>query len=432
MQPADQLAVQLAAWRPLLVGGAVRDPLLGESPQDRDWLLVGVSPETLKAFGFLQVGRDFSVFLHPYSHEQYALPRSGVDRTLPPLRQVEEDLKRRDLTLNALALTPEGALIDPCGGAQDIAQRLLRPTPHFAEDPLRVLRLARLYARYRHLGFRITAEGVQLARSLSASALLTELPPERVYQELEAGITGRDPACFIATLRELGALAALLPEVERLWGVPQPPAHHPEVDTGAHLLLTVTQAAQLSPDADVRFAAMLHDLGKGLTPPAEWPSHHGHEAAGVRPIRTLCQRLRVPKAVRELALLTARYHLHAHRIALLRSKTQLKLLLALDALRRPERFARFLLACEADSRGRSGYAERPYPQADYLQQLQRALAAVDGGHIAAEVSDREQIPQQLRSAQLRALAAVTLPPALANTASQNQPSLPKIFHEENK
>lgn len=365
------------------VGGSVRDRLLGLPVQDRDWVVVGSTPEALRALGYRQVGRDFPVFLHPETGEEYALARTER-KTAPGYRgfvvhadpdvTLEEDLRRRDVTINAMALDEGGELIDPFGGREDLRLRRLRHvSPAFVEDPVRILRVARFAAR---LGFSVAPETLALMRSMVEAGEVDALTPERVWTELERALAEAEPGRFVEVLRECGALARLFPEVDALFGVPQRAEYHPEVDTGAHVLLVLAQAARLSPDPLVRFAALVHDLGKGTTPSGEWPRHVGHEDRGAALVEGLCERYRAPVQFRELGVLTARLHGLCHRALELRPGTVLRLLESADAFRRPERFERMLLACEADFRGRSGWADRPYPQGDVLRLARTAAAAV--------------------------------------------------------
>ncbi|MCB1665788.1 MAG: multifunctional CCA addition/repair protein [Pseudomonadales bacterium] len=370
-----------------LVGGAVRDRLLGFDKADRDWVVVGATPQQMLAQGYTQVGRDFPVFLHPQTKEEYALARTerktgpgytGFAFNADPGVTLEEDLLRRDLTLNAIAEDANGHLIDPYGGARDIEQRVLRHvSPAFTEDPLRVLRVARFAARFASLGFTIADETLALMRTLSESGELQHLVAERVWQETEKALRSPAPQVYFHALRECGALQVILPELDRLFGIPQPPQHHPEIDTGVHVLMCVEQASRLSDDPVVRFATLLHDLGKGVTPKEQWPHHYGHETLGLPLIRDVCERLRVPKRYAAVARLVCEYHTHCHRAAELKPATVLRVLEALDTFRRPEQLAQFLLACEADSRGRTGFEERPYPQADILRSAAAAARAVD-------------------------------------------------------
>lgn len=369
-----------------MVGGAVRDTLLGIEPKERDWVVVGATPEQLKAQGYKQVGKDFPVFLHPKTHEEYALARTerktapgyhGFSMHAAPDVTLEEDLLRRDLTINAIAQTASGQLIDPFNGQQDLADKLLRHvSPAFSEDPVRILRVARFAARFAHLGFTIAPETNELMRDMVNAGEVDALVAERVWTETERALGEKNPARFFEVLRDCGALEKLFPEIEHLFGVPQPEKHHPEIDTGLHTLMVLTQAARLSPDTRVRFAALVHDLGKGTTPKDQWPKHIAHEERGVPLVEDLCQRLRVPKSYRELAVAVTRYHLHYHRAAELKPATLLKLFGALDAFRRPERFELFILACEADSRGRTGFENAHFDQPGILRRTRDAAAAV--------------------------------------------------------
>lgn len=375
-----------------LVGGAVRDALLGYPVEENDWVVVGARPEDLLAQGYQQVGKDFPVFLHPETREEYALARmerkrghghTGFAVDYNPSVSLEEDLLRRDLTVNAMARDDDGTIIDPYDGQADLEQRVLRHVSDaFAEDPLRVLRTARFAARYAHLEFSVATETLALMADIVAQGELTHLSPERVWQELDKALGERNPEVFIQVLRDCGALQALLPEVEALFGVPQTEKYHPEIDTGVHVLMTLQQAAVLSPDTDVRFAVLLHDLGKGTTPEDVLPRHVGHEARGEKLVENVCERLRAPRRHRELARTVCLYHLLCHQALELRGKTVLKLLGATDALRRPDRFESFLLACEADARGRLGLEERDYPQADYLRRARDAAEQVTAEQFA--------------------------------------------------
>lgn len=373
-----------------LVGGAVRDKLLGFTKSDRDWVVVGASVEQMLEMGYSQVGKDFPVFLHPKTKEEHALARTerksgpgytGFTFNADPGVTLEEDLLRRDLTINAIAQDLDGNLIDPYGGVQDIQDRVLRHvSTAFTEDPLRVLRVARFAARFAPLGFRVADETMALMRELSASGELQHLVAERVWQEMEKALHSGAPAQFFRCLRECNALQIILPEVDNLFGVPQPPKHHPEVDTGIHVMLCMEQAAKLSDDPVVRFATLTHDLGKAVTPKDNWPHHHGHEQLGVALIDTVCARMRVPKKYQRVARLVSQFHTHCHRALELRADTMLRLFESLDAFRRPEQVEQFLLACEADSRGRTGLEDRDYPQANFLR---GALAAAQEVDIAA-------------------------------------------------
>jgi tRNA nucleotidyltransferase (CCA-adding enzyme) len=399
-----------------LVGGAVRDALLGMPVKECDWVVVGGTREELLRLQYREVGRDFPVFLHPDSHEEYALARRerkvapgyrGFSVEFGPEVTLEEDLARRDLTINAMAQSSDGTLIDPYGGKRDIESRTLRHVSEaFIEDPVRVLRVARFAARFAPLGFHVAADTLALMRSMVLRGEVDALVAERVWQESEKAL--REPAAstFFKVLRECGALQRIYPEIDALFGVPQPAEWHPEIDSGLHTLMVLDQAARLSDDTRIRFAALVHDLGKGTTPPAQWPSHRGHEERSVALIEALAARLRVPSDHRELAIIVARYHGIVHRALELRPKTILEFMERADAFRRPERFAQALLACEADSRGRTGLERKPYPQRDYLLAAREAAASIKptpediAGHSGA------QIAQRLHRRRAQALAAV--------------------------
>lgn len=366
-----------------LVGGAVRDRLLRRQVKERDYVVVGATQEQMLALGYRQVGRDFPVFLHPETQDEYALARTQRYSTaagLPyadPSVTLEQDLARRDLTINALAQTPGGELIDPFGGEEDLRRRVLRHiSPAFAEDPVRVLRVARFMARYGALGFTVAEETSALMRQLAEGGQLDRLVPERVWQELAGALNEADPRPFFDSLRHCGALARVLPEIDALYGVPQPSRWHPEVDCGEHTLMALAVACELSESPEVRFAALTHDLGKATTPNRILPSHYGHEARGERLVTQLCHRLKAPSRFRELAVSCAVYHGYTHRLFELRPKTIVKLLKSLDAFRRPERLAQFLLVCEADFRGRGDFQARPYPQSAELWRLYEAARDV--------------------------------------------------------
>ncbi|MGJ8688240.1 MAG: multifunctional CCA addition/repair protein [Gammaproteobacteria bacterium] len=370
-----------------LVGGAVRDKLLGISNSDRDWVVVGARVEDMLAKGYQQVGSDFPVFLHPTSKEEYALARTerktapgytGFAFTADPSVTLEEDLQRRDLTINAIAQDEDGHYIDPYGGIRDIEKRQLRHVSDaFTEDPLRVLRVARFAARFAPLGFQIEKHTMTLMQTLSRSGELDHLVPERIWQEMDKALRSPAPAVFFKTLHECGALAVIMPELENLYGVPQTPEYHPEIDTGVHVMMSVEQAVRLSDDPVVRFATLLHDLGKAVTPKDNWPHHYGHEQLGLPLIDQFCTRLRVPKKHRAIARLVSEFHTHCHRAQELRPATMLRLLESLDAFRRPDQVEQFVLACEADSRGRTGFENREYPQADLVRSALAATRAID-------------------------------------------------------
>ncbi len=376
------------------MGGAVRDTLLGQPVSERDWVVVGARPQDLLDLGYQQVGKDFPVFLHPETKDEYALARterkqghgySGFAVDCTPSVSLEQDLQRRDLTVNAMARTASGEIIDPYGGRRDLAARVLRHvSAAFVEDPLRVLRTARFAARYAHLGFTVAPETLALMAEIVEQGELAHLPAERVWVELERALGEPRPEVFIEVLRECGALARLLPELEALFGVPQTADYHPEIDSGVHTLMALQQAVLLSPATDVRFAVLIHDLGKGTTPPVQWPRHIAHEQRGLKLVERVCQRLKAPRQYRELALKVCQYHTHCHRALELRGKTILKVLNATDALRRPDRFEAFLLACEADARGRLGLEQRDYPQADYLRRALAEVQAVTAARFRAQ------------------------------------------------
>jgi len=400
-----------------LVGGAVRDELLGLDIHERDWVVVGARAEDMTAQGYRAVGRDFPVFLHPQSNEEYALARTerksgpgyrGFVMSASPDVTLEQDLERRDLTINAIAKeTDTGQLIDPYGGQRDLQARVLRHvSPAFVEDPVRVLRIARFAARFAHLGFTVAPETMELMRTIAASGELDALVPERVWQETERALGEHAPQVFFKVLRDGAALKHVFPEVDALFGVPQPPKWHPEIDTGVHILMVLEQAAKLSADTIVRFAALTHDLGKAATPQDKWPSHHGHELASVRLLDTLCARLRVPKEYRDCAAGVAQYHGHAHRALELRPKTVIELFEHLDAFRRPARFEQFLLACEADIRGRTGLEDRPYPQAAYLRRAFQIASQVKLDAATMAKLQGPQIREHMHAARVHAVKEI--------------------------
>ena len=398
-----------------LVGGAVRDSLLDYPVSERDWVVVGAAPDELLQLGYRQVGKDFPVFLHPETREEYALARTerkqghgytGFDVHFDTTVTLEEDLQRRDLTINAMAREEGGEIIDPYGGKQDLENRVLRHvSPAFVEDPLRVLRVARFAARYHHLAFTVAPETLALMADIVDTGELAYLPAERVWVEMERALGERHPDIFIDTLRSCGALAALLPEVDALFGVPQVAEHHPEVDTGVHTLMVLKQAARLSPHTDVRFAALMHDLGKGTTPNSEWPRHIGHEKGGLKLVDAACKRLKVPTRHRELARKVCEYHAHCHRALELRGETVLKVLNATDALRNPDRFESFLLACEADARGRTGFEDREYPQADYLRKALSIAQDVTAADFAGQELSGKELGNAIREERIAKLEA---------------------------
>jgi tRNA nucleotidyltransferase (CCA-adding enzyme) len=402
--------------RVYLVGGAVRDRLLGLPVRERDWVVVGATPEELVRLGYEPVGREFPVFLHPTTHEEYALARQerkvgpgyrGFTTQFAPSVTLEEDLQRRDLTINAMAQDEEGALIDPYGGRADLDARLLRHVSEaFVEDPVRILRVARFAARFATLGFRIADDTLALMRRLTEAGEVRTLVPERIWQETERALAEAHPQVFFETLRACGALAVIFPEIDALFGVPQPPRWHPEIDTGVHVMLALKYAAEHGYPVTVRFAALTHDLGKAQTPKSGWPSHHGHEEFGVPLINELCDRLKVPNTHRELAILAARHHTLVHRALELRPATVLTLLESCDAFRRHERFAELLLACETDARGRTGRETLPYPQAAYLSQALAAAAGVGLSESERRGLEGAEIGAEIRRRRLAAVAGV--------------------------
>lgn len=398
-----------------LVGGAVRDRLLGQTPGDRDWVVVGETQASMEAAGFRAIGRDFPVFLHPETAEEYALARTerksgrgyrGFVVDADPSVTLEQDLGRRDFTINAIAQAPHGHLVDPYGGARDIEARVLRHVgAAFSEDPLRVLRAARFMARFAPLGFTVAAETMDLMRGMVDAGELEALTPERVWQELSRALASTQPSAFLRTLHDCGALAVVLPEVEALYGVPQRAEFHPEVDTGVHQELVSDMAARLAPgDALIGFAALTHDLGKALTPKDQLPRHIGHEHAGLKPLDALCARLKVPAAHRELAVIACREHLNVHRIAELRDETLHDLIARCDGFRKPERIGQLALVCECDKRGRLGSAEDAYPQADRLRAAHAAAIAINARDIAADGITGPAVGEALRRARIAAIA----------------------------
>ncbi|HEM6707928.1 TPA: multifunctional CCA addition/repair protein [Citrobacter koseri] len=397
-----------------LVGGAVRDALLGLPVKDKDWVVVGATPQEILDAGYQQVGRDFPVFLHPQTREEYALARTerksgsgytGFTCYAAPDVTLEEDLQRRDLTINALAQDDDGHIVDPYQGRRDLDNRLLRHvSPAFSEDPLRVLRVARFAARYAHLSFRIADETLALMRDMTAAGELEHLTPERVWKETENALTTRNPQVFFQVLRDCGALRVLFPEVDALFGVPAPAKWHPEIDTGIHTLMTLSMAAMLSPNVDVRFATLCHDLGKGLTPKALWPRHHGHGPAGVKLVEQLCQRLRVPNEIRDLAKLVAEFHDLIHTFPILQPKTIVKLFDSIDAWRKPQRVEQIALTSEADVRGRTGFEASDYPQGRWLREAWLVAQAVPTKEVVEAGFKGAEIREELTRRRIAAVA----------------------------
>ncbi|MGK3124696.1 multifunctional CCA addition/repair protein [Candidatus Pantoea formicae] len=376
-----------------LVGGAVRDALLRLPVKDRDWVVVGATPDNMLEQGYQQVGRDFPVFLHPRSREEYALARTerkngkgytGFVTQFAPDVTLEQDLQRRDLTINAIAQADDGSLIDPYHGQQDLASRTLRHVSSaFNEDPLRVLRVARFAARFAHLNFRVADETQALMREMAESGELADLTAERVWKETEKALLTRNPQVYFQVLRDCGALQVLFPELDALYGIPAPIKWHPEIDTGVHALMTLTMSAVLSDELDVRFATLFHDVGKALTPPEKWPSHHGHGLAGVPIVEALCQRLRVPNQVRDLALIVTEFHDIVHTIERQSAESLVALFDRIDAWRKPDRVEKMALTSEADARGRAGLESMAYPQGDYLRRAFTLAQAVPTKDVVA-------------------------------------------------
>ena len=392
------------------VGGAVRDGLLGLPVQDHDWVVVGATAEQMEALGYRPVGKDFPVFLHPDTHEEYALARTERKTVLgykgfavyaAPDVTLEQDLSRRDFTVNAIAQAEDGSLIDPYNGIVDLRAGILRHvSAAFSEDPVRILRAARFVARF---GFLIAPETLELMRAMVANGEVDALVAERVWQELSRGLMEKSPSRFITTLRNCGALKKILPEIDALFGVPQPPQHHPEIDCGIHTMMVLDDAARHHYALEVRFAALMHDLGKGNTPKDILPRHIGHEARSVDLLRALCERLRVPGECRDLGLLVARYHGDVHRARELRPDTIVRLFQNCDAWRKPERFTQLLEACASDARGRTGHEQDDYPQAQYLQRMLQAAQAVNAGEVARQCEDKNLIAERVKEARIVAV-----------------------------
>jgi tRNA nucleotidyltransferase (CCA-adding enzyme) len=395
-----------------LVGGAVRDEQLGLPVKERDWCVVGATPDELIGQGYKQVGKDFPVFLHPETNEEYALARTerktapgyhGFDFDTSPDVTIEDDLSRRDLTINALARDDAGQVIDPFGGLDDLNHRLLRHVSDaFTEDPVRILRVAKFAARFARLGFRVAPQTRDLMRQMVEDGEADALVPDRVWKETEAALAGPNPRVYFEALRACRALKVVFPEVDALFGVPQTKKWHPEIDTGLHTMMVIEQSANLSDATEVRFAALVHDLGKGTTDARDLPSHPGHEKRGRRLIKELADRLPLPRSCRDLGMLAAEYHTHCHRAFELRHDTIVKVLEKTDAFRRPERFEPFLLACEADARGRTGFELRDYPQAERFRAALAAASSVDAAGIASD-NDDKGIPEAIRRARIDAV-----------------------------
>lgn len=397
-----------------LVGGAVRDQLLGMEVKDKDYVVVGTTPELMVEAGFRPIGKDFPVFLHPVSKDEYALARTerktakgyhGFEFNADPDVTLEEDLLRRDLTINAMAMDQNGQIIDPFGGQQDLNNKWLRHvSPAFAEDPVRVLRIARFMSRLAPLGFQVHPETLKLMKKLVADGEIAALVPERVWQEIKNSLNQAQPSAFFMTLRECGALKVLLPEIDCLFGIPQTKQWHPEVDTGIHAMLAIDQAKNL--DNDVAFAVMVHDLGKGITPKEVLPSHRGHEAAGLPLVKAVCRRLKVPAHYKKLALRVCQWHLHAHTIMELRASTVEKLFSRLDAYRNPKQLEKFVLACQADATGRWGDEFKQYPQADYIRSLFKAARGIDKTPLFNLGLQGKELGERIRQLRVSAIQSV--------------------------
>lgn len=396
-----------------LVGGAVRDALLHLPVKDRDWVVVGATPDAMLAQGYQQVGRDFPVFLHPHTKEEFALARTerkngqgytGFLTQFAPDVTLEQDLQRRDLTINAIAQADDGTLIDPYHGQQDLAARALRHvSAAFNEDPLRVLRVARFAARFAHLNFRIAEETQALMRQMAESGELSALTAERVWKETENALLTRNPQVYFQVLRDCGALQVLFPEIDNLYGIPAPAKWHPEIDTGVHALMTLTMAAALSDQLDVRFATLFHDVGKALTPPEKWPSHHGHGLAGVPIVAALCQRLRVPNPVRDLALVVTEFHDIVHTIERQSASALVALFDRIDAWRKPDRVEKMALTSEADARGRATLESMAYPQGDYLRRAFALAQAVSAKEVVAAGFTGLEVREELTRRRVQAV-----------------------------
>ncbi len=398
-----------------LVGGAVRDQLLNYPVKDRDYLVTGATIEDMTEAGYQQVGKSFPVFLHPKSNQEYALARTekkqgsgytGFTCDFSPEITVEQDLQRRDLTINAMAMDNAGNLIDPYNGQIDLTNRVLRHVSDaFIEDPLRVLRVAKFAARYHHLGFTVAAETMALMSTIVKAGEVNALIPERIWQETASALTEQNPQVYFEILRECGALKILMPELDCLWGIPNPAKWHPEIDSGIHTMMVLKQSQMLSKDLAVRFAALSHDFGKGLTDPNNWPHHHGHEKLGLEAIKAFCERLRVPNEYRDLALLMSEFHTHTHKAFELKPTTINGLFDRLDVWRKPVRLEQFLTCCTADMRGRTGFENAEYNQTDYLRVMYKAASAVDVKEIVAAGFKGPQIREQLAQQRIEALGA---------------------------
>ncbi len=396
-----------------LVGGAVRDRLLNLEVKEKDWVVVGASPQAMLDLNYKQVGKDFPVFLHPETHEEYALARTerktatgyhGFEFDTDEAVTLEQDLQRRDLTINAIAKDKNDQIIDPYNGISDINNKVLRHVSNaFSEDPVRILRIARFAARFAHLGFTVAEPTVTLMKTMVASGEVDALVVERVWQELAKALSEKTPSRFFEVLRECGALAVIFPEIDNLFGIPQTKKWHPEIDTGIHTMMVIDQAASLSNDPKVRFAALTHDLGKATTPANILPSHHGHEQRGAKLAKSMCKRLKTPKKYSDLAVMTAKYHTICHTIKELKASTIAKKLAAMDAYRKPGRFEQFLLACEADSKGRGGRENSPYPQANYFRAMLDAANSINIAALVTPEATGQHIADSINKSRIKAI-----------------------------
>jgi len=396
-----------------LVGGAVRDKRLGLPVSDRDWCVVGSTPDEMLALGYKPVGRDFPVFLHPESGEEYALARTerktgsgyhGFHFYADPTIGIEDDLRRRDLTVNAMAISEDGVLTDPFGGAHDLDARILRHVSEaFVEDPVRILRVARFAARFSAQGFTVADDTMALMAQMVDNGEADTLVADRVWKETAAALGADNPRVFFSVLRQCGALRKLYPEIDNLYGVPQPEKWHPEIDCGVHTMMVLEQAARLSPDSDVRFAALVHDIGKATTDRNLLPAHHGHEKRSMNLLKKMARRLPIPNAFRDLGLLVAEYHGHCHRVFELKPVTILRILQKSDAFRRPQRFEKFIVACESDARGRKGLEDQAYPQANYLRNALQVVAGISSRDFSRDALSGIEIGEAIDKARLAAL-----------------------------
>ena len=399
-----------------LVGGAVRDTLLKLPVRERDWVVIGETPAAMIARGYTEVGKDFPVFLHPETKDEYALARTERKTThgykgfaihATPDVNLKDDLIRRDLTINAMAIMDNGEIFDPYGGQQDLKDKIFRHiSPAFCEDPVRVLRIARFCARYQHLGFSIAPETQKLLQEMVMQGEIDHLVPERVWAETAKALSEQSPAAYFQALRDCGALARIFPELNALFGVPQPAQHHPEIDTGVHVLMVLEQAALLSDKTTVRFAALMHDLGKALTPAENWPSHHGHETLGIDALKILVRRLRVPNNYQKLALQVMQYHTHCHRVFELRPGTVCDMLASICAFKADNQLDDFILACEADARGRLGLEHKPYPQADYIRAAQKAAQQIDRSAITNNKIQGKEIGLAIHQLRIKEISKI--------------------------